>query len=268
MLGLSAAAEGNTIDKVVLSVTIAIGVPVYEVLKYAALKLRDQGFEGAEKFFRSNPGNPVSEPGEGWKWAYAGLRDGVLLKDSNKGVLPRTGGHGLKLRALDSDQATKDKMLRENYHNSTDFQLEKKHLEIQKTDIVHQNNEADRQKRLAEEEYRMELEVAAQRYQRMEAERRAAEEEQKRINEERRRQQLEADERAREEERQQTERLMEQWRRMVEPRNGPIFTPDVSVPSPQQPTPGPNAPAPPVTNNPPNTTPLPPHPSVPMGPRR
>jgi len=55
------------------------GAPVYEALKWAALKLKEQGVALPEKLMRADASKPVSAPG-GWTWAYKGLMQG---KDIN-----------------------------------------------------------------------------------------------------------------------------------------------------------------------------------------
>lgn len=76
-----------------------LGAPAYEALKWAALRCKDAGFPDLEKAMRTNPDNPISEPG-GTDWAYRGLRDGYI-QDGRKVVAQRPG-HGLSLPALDN----------------------------------------------------------------------------------------------------------------------------------------------------------------------
>jgi hypothetical protein len=109
ILGLAVGAEGKIEDCAKIA-----GVPIYESVKYAALKLEAQGFEWAGKLFRSNPNNPVSEPG-GTRWAYGGLRDGYPL-NGIKIVPASTGGHGLTLAYLDSDSAGKQRLQTETHN--------------------------------------------------------------------------------------------------------------------------------------------------------
>lgn len=77
-----------------------VGAPFYNAVKWAALRCRDAGFPELEKVMRTQPGNPVSEPG-GTDWAYRGLKDGLGL-DGKQKVGPRSAGHGLTLPALDN----------------------------------------------------------------------------------------------------------------------------------------------------------------------
>lgn len=55
-----------------------VGGPLYGVMKWAAWKLRDNGYPGLEKFMRTDPDQPTSQPG-GYGWAYLGLQAGALL---------------------------------------------------------------------------------------------------------------------------------------------------------------------------------------------
>jgi hypothetical protein len=75
-----------------------LGVTVYNAIKWATLRCADAGFPELEKIVRTQPGNPVSEPG-GTVWAYRGLKDGFNL-DGKQKVGPRSAGHGLTLAAL------------------------------------------------------------------------------------------------------------------------------------------------------------------------
>ena len=77
-----------------------VGAPLYNAVKWAAIRCRDAGFPELEKIMRTQPGNPVSEPG-GTDWAYRGLKDGFSL-DGKQKVGPRSAGHGLTLPALDN----------------------------------------------------------------------------------------------------------------------------------------------------------------------
>jgi hypothetical protein len=79
-------------------ITPALGAPVYNAMKWAAVRCRDLGIPDFERWMRTQPGNPVSEPG-GTAWAYRGLRDGFSL-DGTQTVGPRPSGHGLTLPAL------------------------------------------------------------------------------------------------------------------------------------------------------------------------
>ena len=81
-------------------ITPAIGAPAYNAMKWAALRCRDLGIPEFEQWMRTQPGEPVSEPG-GTVWAYRGLRDGFSL-DGKQSVAPSTTGHGLTLPALDA----------------------------------------------------------------------------------------------------------------------------------------------------------------------
>jgi hypothetical protein len=76
----------------------ALGVPVYNAFKWAALRCSDAGFPELEKRMRTQPNNPISEPG-GTVWAYRGLKDG-LPQDGKQSIGPRPSGHGLLLPAL------------------------------------------------------------------------------------------------------------------------------------------------------------------------
>jgi hypothetical protein len=77
-------------------------VRIYNAFKWAALRCRDAGFPELEKKMRTQPDNPVSEPG-GTDWAYRGLKDGISIDGKKKvGPKPKSAGHGLKLTALDS----------------------------------------------------------------------------------------------------------------------------------------------------------------------
>jgi hypothetical protein len=79
-----------------------LGAPVYNAFKWAALRCRDAGFPELEKKMRTQPDNPVSEPG-GTDWAYRGLKDGISIDGKKKvGPKPTSAGHGLKLTALDT----------------------------------------------------------------------------------------------------------------------------------------------------------------------
>jgi hypothetical protein len=77
-----------------------LGAPVYNAFKWAALRCRDAGFPDLERMMRSDPENPVSEPG-GSAWAYRGLKDGFRL-DGKQTIGPRAAGHGLTLPALEA----------------------------------------------------------------------------------------------------------------------------------------------------------------------
>lgn len=81
-------------------ITPTMGAPVYNVLKWAALRCRDVGIPELEKLMRTQPGNPISEPG-GSAWAYRGLKDGFSLNGKDT-VRPRPNGHGLPLPALNA----------------------------------------------------------------------------------------------------------------------------------------------------------------------
>jgi hypothetical protein len=80
-----------------------VGTPFYNAIKWAALRCRDAGFPELEKMMRTQPGNPVSEPG-GTDWAYRGLKDGLNI-DGKQKIGPRSGGHRLNLSALDNAAA-------------------------------------------------------------------------------------------------------------------------------------------------------------------
>lgn len=81
-------------------ITPALGAPIYNAMKWVALRCRDLGIPEFEQWMRTQPGNPVSEPG-GTAWAYRGLRDGFGL-DGKATVGPRPNGHGLRLPALEA----------------------------------------------------------------------------------------------------------------------------------------------------------------------
>lgn len=79
-------------------VTPTIGAPIYNAIKWVACRCRDAGRPGLEEWLRTNPENPVSEPG-GSLWAYRGLKDGWSV-DGKQVVPPKATGHGLTLGAL------------------------------------------------------------------------------------------------------------------------------------------------------------------------
>jgi hypothetical protein len=67
-----------------------VGAPVYDVLKWAAFELKGKGYDGLEKWMRTDPDKPISEPG-GWRWAYKGLVAGAKLngkKEVSAGAPP------------------------------------------------------------------------------------------------------------------------------------------------------------------------------------
>ena len=64
-----------------------VGIPAYEVVKWAALRLEGMGYDKLEKWLRSDPNKPVSEP-FGWQWAFRGLKDGAGI-DGKKVVPPQ-----------------------------------------------------------------------------------------------------------------------------------------------------------------------------------
>ena len=79
-------------------ISLTLGVPIYNALKWAALRCSDAGFPELAKRMRTEPDNPVSPPG-GSSWAYRGLSDGTRL-DGKDVVGSRASGHGLSLTAL------------------------------------------------------------------------------------------------------------------------------------------------------------------------
>ena len=82
-----------------------VGTPVYNALKWVALRCSDAGLSGLEKWMRTQSERPVSEPG-GTHWAYRGLKDGFkIIGKAQSG--PRPAGHGLSLQALDAEARCK-----------------------------------------------------------------------------------------------------------------------------------------------------------------
>jgi hypothetical protein len=62
------------------------------------LQCRELGYPEVEAWLRTNPNNPVAEPG-GSMWAYRGLQDGFSLDGTR--ITPPQPGHGLNLPNLD-----------------------------------------------------------------------------------------------------------------------------------------------------------------------
>lgn len=62
------------------------GAPIYDALKWAAFELKGMGYDALEKWMRTDPDKPMSQPG-GWEWAYKGLKGGAKI-DGKKEVPP------------------------------------------------------------------------------------------------------------------------------------------------------------------------------------
>ena len=78
-------------------ILVTIGSPVYDAIKWAAFRCRDVGLPQLLARLRTDPSNPVSEPG-GAIWAYRGLLDGLSID----GSLWMPVGHPLVLPTLDA----------------------------------------------------------------------------------------------------------------------------------------------------------------------
>jgi hypothetical protein len=74
--------------------------PVYNVIKWAALRCKDAGRPELEAWLRTNKNTPVSEPG-GTIWAFRGLKDGWPI-DGSREVPAQSAGNGLALAALNA----------------------------------------------------------------------------------------------------------------------------------------------------------------------
>lgn len=75
--GLYSSSSGDWIHAVP-----AIGSPFYDAAKWAAIEAKKAGFPQFEKKLRTYKNNPVSPPG-GYKWAYRGLIDGMLMNSKD-----------------------------------------------------------------------------------------------------------------------------------------------------------------------------------------
>ena len=74
--------------------------PVYNAIKWVALRCKDAGRPELEAWLRTNPSNPISEP-DGSVWALRGLEDGWPIDGATE-VIARAAGHGLSLPALNA----------------------------------------------------------------------------------------------------------------------------------------------------------------------
>lgn len=78
-------------------VILTLSAPVYNSIKWAALRCNDHGFSAPAELLQSHSGSPLSEPG-GSEWAYRGLKDGSIQNGNT--VTPAQPVNGLSLPAL------------------------------------------------------------------------------------------------------------------------------------------------------------------------